>query len=67
MKELVSKNIINEYTRIGISHIINELSYEFNEASAETFNITHLSSAKEVVEKVIEIVKKMELKQYILY
>jgi len=48
MKELVSKNIIDEHTQIGISRFINELSHEFNEDRAETFNMSHLFSAKEV-------------------
>ena len=64
MQVLVSINVIDEHTQIGISRFINEFSHEFNEDSAETFNMCHLFSAKEIAERVIEIVKKMELEQY---
>ena len=64
MQELVSQKVIDEHTQIGISLFINELSHEFYEDRAETFNESHLFTAKEVVEKVIKIVKKMEPEQY---
>ena len=64
MQELVSQKVIDEHTQIGISRFINELSHEFNEDCAETFNMSHLFSAKEVAGRVIEIVRKMEPEQY---
>ena len=64
MQELVKQNVIDEHTQIGISRFLNELSHEFNEDSAETFNMSHLFSAKEVAERVIDIVKDMEPEQY---
>lgn len=64
MQELVKLNVIDEHTQIGISRFINELSHEFNEDSAESFNMSHLFSAKEIAERVIDIVKDMEPEQY---
>ncbi len=64
MQELVFQNIIDEHTQIGISLFINELSHDLNEDRAETFNESHLFTAKEVAEKVIEIVRIMEPEQY---
>jgi len=64
MQELVKQNVIDEHTQIGISRFINELSHEFNENSAETFNMSHLFSANVVAERVVKIVKDMEPEQY---
>jgi wobble nucleotide-excising tRNase len=64
MQELVSQNVINEHTQIGISLFINELSHDFYEDRTEIFNMSHLFSAKEVAEKVIKIVQKIEPEQY---
>jgi wobble nucleotide-excising tRNase len=64
MQELVTQNVIDEHTQIGISRFINEFSHEFNEDCAESFNMSYLFSAKEVADRVIDIVQKMEPEQY---